>query len=86
MQRDAKHFERTGEAIDRRGLATEHEGLKLHMAPKNASGYKSVVRHAKRGSSYRLEYEHGGKKIKSGYFTTALEAAVEYARLHGPPN
>ena len=86
VQRNAQLVERTEAATERRGLTTEHEGLKLHMAPKNASGYKSVVRHAKRGSSYRLEYEHGGKKIKSSYFQSALEAAVEYARLHGPPS
>ena len=62
-------------------MATEAEGLRLHLSSSSSSGYKGVNKQA----SGRFEAKHrvGGKVVYLGTFGTAVEAAVAYARAFG---
>ncbi|EOD22356.1 hypothetical protein EMIHUDRAFT_116813 [Emiliania huxleyi CCMP1516] len=69
-------------AEQREEVATEAEGLRLHLSSSSATGYKGVYRQA----SGRFEAQHSvGKKrmVSLGNFDTAVEAAVAYARAVG---
>ena len=63
--------------------AQDAEGLRL--APGTRSGYRGVIRHNKSNNPrkprirYRVEFEHRGRRIKRGSFTTAIEAARVFA-------
>ncbi|EOD41376.1 hypothetical protein EMIHUDRAFT_199717 [Emiliania huxleyi CCMP1516] len=59
-------------------VATEAEGLRLHLSSSNATGYKGVVKQIKG----RFEAAHyvGGRRVHVGIFDTAVEAAVAFAR------
>ena len=63
-------------------VATEAEGLRLHLSSSNSTGYKFVYYYPKeRGSKkYKLNVRVGGKMVNLGYFATAEEAALFYAR------
>ncbi|KAL1529966.1 hypothetical protein AB1Y20_000893 [Prymnesium parvum] len=61
-----------------RELATDSEGLKLHMSKSNKTGYKNVFRI---GEEYVIQFSAEGKKQRIGGFTSALSAAAAYAKL-----
>ena len=61
-------------------MATEAEGLRLHLSSITSTGYKGV--HADR-SRFRAERRVGGKRVYLGTFDTAVEAAAAYARAVG---
>ena len=60
----------------------EREGLTLATSSSNSTGYKFVYYYPKeRGSKkYKLNVRVGGKMVNLGYFATAEEAALFYAR------
>ena len=62
-------------------VATEAEGLHLHLSSRSSTGYKCVCRH----SSGRFEAKRSmaGRLVSLGYFDTAVEAAVAVARAVG---
>jgi len=63
-------------------LATEAEGLRLHVLTSSATGYKGVRKQA--SGRFRAEHSAGhGKQNSLGIFDTAVEAAVAYARAVG---
>ena len=59
-------------------VATEAEGLRLHLSKSNSTGYKYVYR-AGRGKRFVLRLSER-PYVVLGYFDTAVEAAVAYAR------
>ena len=60
--------------------AAKREGLELVLAPGTVSGYRGV--HFVNGSPkpYQARLQRGGECVSLGYFATAEEAALEYAR------
>ncbi|EOD28286.1 hypothetical protein EMIHUDRAFT_114210 [Emiliania huxleyi CCMP1516] len=62
-------------------VATEAEGLRLHLSSSSNTGYTGVFQHAS-GHRSRFQAQHrvGGRKVSLGYFDSAVEAAVAYAR------
>jgi len=62
-------------------VATEAEGLKLHLSDKSATGYKGV-REMESGRFYATRKD-GGQDEYLGSFDSAVEAAVAYARAVG---
>ena len=60
----------------------EREGLTLAASSSSSTGYKGVTFCPKQKGSkkYRLEVTVGGKRLHLGYFATAEEAALFYAR------
>jgi hypothetical protein len=69
-------------------VVEEAEGLRLHLSSSNATGYKCVC-HAPNSSQsrpYRVRSgdpkagREGSLRVNLGSFTTAVEAAVSYAR------
>ena len=62
----------------------EAEGLTLLRADSNASGYLRVVFKSRGTTPYTKPYQaqvrRGGKQVSLGYFATAEEAALAYAR------
>ncbi|EOD15343.1 hypothetical protein EMIHUDRAFT_211503 [Emiliania huxleyi CCMP1516] len=58
-------------------VATEAEGLRLHLSSRGATGYKGVSKHKGR---FRAIHEVDGRRVSLGCFATAVEAAVAYAR------
>jgi len=63
-------------------VATESEGLQLHLSDKNSTGYKGVVKDQGR---FRAERWVGGRRTLIGTFDTAVEAAVARARAVAEP-
>ena len=61
------------------GIVQEAEGLKLHLNPRSASGYRGVTANPDRGSGSRSFRAMAGR-VYLGYFATAVEAAVRIAR------
>jgi len=61
-------------------VATEAEGLRLHLSSSNATGYENVSRKGGRFQAYRRV---DGRQCYLGAFATAVEAAVVYARAVG---
>ena len=61
---------------------TEAEGLRLHLSDTNASGYKGVVE--QKNGRFQAQLWRGDKTEQLGYYDTAVEAAVAYARAVGP--
>ena len=59
-------------------VATEAEGLRLHLSKSNSTGYKYVYR-AGQGKRFVLRLSER-PHVVLGYFDTAVEAAVAYAR------
>ena len=60
------------------GLAEEAEGLRLHLSRTNPTGYKGVYEDAH--GNFQAQLKVGRKVTHLGYFETAVEAAVAYAR------
>ena len=70
---------------ERPAVATEAEGLRLHLSAHNKSGYTGVY-HAARSGTYAARYIRGNPNIRGnvtnlGAFDTAIDAAVAYARF-----
>ena len=65
---------------ERPPIATKSCGLKLHLSPGSHTGYKGVGKqNSGSGKQYQAHLGHGpGSSL--GYFATAVEAAVAYAR------
>ena len=57
-------------------LPTHAEGWGLHTSSKSATGYRGVVKDAKK--SVRFKANHCGRSL--GFFATAVDAAVAYAK------
>jgi len=58
----------------------EAEGLTLLKSDGSSTGYKGVVFISGRPKPYHSQVTRGSKKVTLGYFTTAEEAALCYAR------
>ena len=58
----------------------EAEGLTLLRSESSRSGYKGVGFNSGRPKPYHAQLRRGGKQLALGYFTTAEEAALSYAR------
>ena len=58
-------------------VVAEAEGYTLRLSEKSATGYEGV---SKDGGRYQARVRSGGRKVHIGYYNTAVEAAVEYAR------
>ncbi|EOD20879.1 hypothetical protein EMIHUDRAFT_117407 [Emiliania huxleyi CCMP1516] len=63
-------------------VATEAEGLRLHLSSRCSTGYLGVFEHR---SSGRFEARRSvdGRQVTIGYFGSAVAAAVAYARAVG---
>ncbi|EOD34401.1 hypothetical protein EMIHUDRAFT_98774, partial [Emiliania huxleyi CCMP1516] len=65
-------------------VATEADGLRLHLSSSSNAGYRCVFQHASgRRSRFQAQHKVNGRKVSLGYFDTAVEAAVAYARAVG---
>ena len=62
-------------------VATEAEGLRLHLSSSSSSGYLGVVEHT--AGRFKAQRKVGGRNVFLGTFDTAVEAAVAYARAVG---
>ncbi|EOD04081.1 hypothetical protein EMIHUDRAFT_466286 [Emiliania huxleyi CCMP1516] len=62
-------------------LATEAEGLRLHLSSSNVTGYMGVTEPS--SGRFRAQHRAGGRQVSLGTFATAVEAAVAYARAVG---
>jgi len=58
----------------------EGEGLRLLRSESNNTGYKGVSFTRGRPKPYKAQVRRGGKDVSLGYFATAEEAALSYAR------
>jgi len=63
-----------------RGLVTEVEGVKLHLAPGTKTGYAGVWLAGRGRSGYRAELEKNGSRRVLGRFENVLDAALAVAR------
>ncbi|EOD27849.1 hypothetical protein EMIHUDRAFT_204848 [Emiliania huxleyi CCMP1516] len=61
-------------------VVAEAEGLRLHLSSSSATGYKNVCNN---GSRFQARRWVDGRQVCCGYFGTAVEAAVAYARAVG---
>jgi len=61
-------------------VATEAEGLRLHLSSSSSTGYKGVGKLP--SGRYQAQHGEGGREYL-GTFDTAVEAAVAYARAVG---
>ncbi|EOD17984.1 hypothetical protein EMIHUDRAFT_195991 [Emiliania huxleyi CCMP1516] len=59
-------------------VATEAEGLRLHLSSSNSTGYKGVYELA--SGRFKAEHKVDGRTVYLGTYDTAVEAAVAYAR------
>ena len=66
-----------GSADEEEELLEEVDGIKLHLSSNNATGYKGVF--AQHGR-FQAALSSNGNRHSIGYFPTAVEAAVAYAR------
>ena len=73
------------EDVVHEALATEAEGLQLHLSRSSKSGYKGVVQKSTRRFEAISICDDGYTQNSIGLFDSALEAAVAYARTVGPP-
>jgi len=62
-------------------VATEAEGLRLHLSSSSATGYKGVV--SSSHGRFRAQRTVGRSNVILGVFGTAVEAALAYARSVG---
>ena len=72
--------QRSGEGQETEGnekIQAEAQSLRLHLSSKSSTGYKGVVNDHNR---FRAQIQHGGPYAHLGYFDTAVEAAIAYAR------
>ncbi|EOD11831.1 hypothetical protein EMIHUDRAFT_214154 [Emiliania huxleyi CCMP1516] len=60
-------------------VATEAEGLRLHLSSSSSTGYKGVGEHSRTGR-FQAKRMVDGRLVYIGLFDTAVEAAVAYAR------
>ena len=63
-------------------VATEAEGLRLHLSSRSSTGYMGVSKHPSTGR-FKAEHRVDGRQVYLGLFDTAVEAAVAYARATG---
>ena len=68
-----------GRAADKEAPVAVAEGLRLHLCS-NSTGYKGVYEQSGR---FQAKHRVGGRLVDIGYFGTAVEAAVAYARAVG---
>ena len=63
---------------------TESNGFKLHLSSRNSTGYAGInYQPQARGTRpYQAQRKVNGKQQHIGYYATAVEAAVVYARRH----
>ena len=62
-------------------VVSEAEGMQLHLSAKNSTGYKGVKRHILNGAKpYGAEICRNSRCYSLGYFGTAVEAAIAYAK------
>ncbi|EOD31629.1 Hypothetical protein EMIHUDRAFT_231600 [Emiliania huxleyi CCMP1516] len=59
-------------------FATEAEGLRLHLSSSSNTGYQGVYNLA--SGRFEAKRKVDGRTVHLGYFATAVEAAVAYAR------
>ena len=52
----------------------------MHLSSSSSTGYKNVVNHSGR---FQARYREDGEDVYLGFFGTAVEAAVAYARAVG---
>ncbi|EOD14494.1 hypothetical protein EMIHUDRAFT_196857 [Emiliania huxleyi CCMP1516] len=78
------------EAAPAAPLVAEAEGLRLHLSSSSSTGYRGVWEQypgifgvRKCGGRFQAAHSAGGKQVHLGYFDTAVEAAVAYARAAG---
>ena len=71
---------------DAAGIFTKAHGLRLHLSPQSSTGYLGVRRMPNypsgqpRAKPFQAQYRRDGRSVSLGYFATAVEAAVAYAR------
>ena len=66
-------------------LVTEKDGVRLHLNPAAATGYKGVSHETRGRPGFRVQvYENGGPK-QIGQSDNVIDAAVTFARYVGPP-
>ena len=73
----AFHFKRRGALPATTWRPTEVDGLKLHMSEANKTGYRGV---RVRWNRYQALVRAGRKDKNLGSFSTAVEAAIAYAK------
>jgi len=75
------------ELLKGRGVETEACGVKLHLSATRKSGYLGV-RYDKHhpNKPYKAEACYAGKKISLGYHSSAVDAAVAFARYKAEPD
>ncbi|EOD21073.1 hypothetical protein EMIHUDRAFT_101766 [Emiliania huxleyi CCMP1516] len=71
---------RAASELEGAAVTTEAEGLRLHLSNSNSTGYRGVHKHSGR---FRAQHRVNGRIVYLGYFDTAVEAAVAYARSVG---
>ena len=75
----------TADAVDLSGAAAaavrqaEAEGLTLQPSD-NAAGYRGVFKDSRLAKPFQAAVRRAGKNVHLGYFATAEEAALAYAR------
>jgi len=62
-------------------VATEAEGLRLHLSSSNVTGYNNVCKHPT--GRFQAQRKVDGGRVSLGLFGTAVKAAVAYARAVG---
>ena len=67
-----------GELSPASTVATEAEGLRLHLSSRSATGYKGVSKQP--SGRFQAIHEVDGRRVSLGLFDTPVEAAVAYAR------
>ncbi|EOD21267.1 hypothetical protein EMIHUDRAFT_241459 [Emiliania huxleyi CCMP1516] len=64
-------------------LVTEAEGLRLHLSSSNSTGYRGLFHDRRASGRFQAQYRAGERRVSIGSFDTAVEAAVAYARAVG---
>ena len=62
-------------------MVTEAEGLRLHLSSRSSTGYENVSKEP--SGRFRAQHKVDGRQVAIGFFDTAVEAAVAYARAVG---
>ena len=77
----AKHVAAKEEAVAPT-VAREAEEMQLHLSLRSCTGYQGVFRLADkaRAKPFQAHMWRDGRKVSLGYFATAVEAAIAYAK------
>ena len=85
----ARHITRDSKAAgeaDSEGIVTKADGMQLHLSPRSSTGYRRVYHMSNYPSGqppakpFQTQDRRDGRNVSLGYFATAVEAAVAYAR------